>query len=135
MTAQIKIIIITVLVIVISGFGVYVKHLIASNSLMKKNISELETTIEEKDKAYIELGNNYSTIIKLNKASNIKEKRLKKEYNILYNKFNKIRANGTKRDIGALLLSKPSWMEKLINKASYSTFKCFENTTKNEKCT
>ena len=132
MTLQVRIIIIAVLVAVISGFGLYVKHLIASNAEMKIEIKELKQSLSNKEKEIVQLKADYSVVLKTKTTLEIKEKNLKKEYDELNKKFNKIRGDGTKRDIGALILNKPDWMEKIINKGSKDVLECFETVTNPE---
>ena len=50
----------------------------------------------------------------------------------LKEKFNKVKADGSKRDLGELLLKKSKLLEKIINKGTQKVFKCFESISKNE---
>lgn len=53
-------------------------------------------------------------------------KDLQERHENLSGRFNKMRGNGTKRDIGALALAKPGLLEKIINNGSEEAIRCIE---------
>ena len=126
MSLQIKIIIITALISVLSGSGFYLKHIISKNTEYKLKIEQLDKDIKKKEKEYEILNQNYSSIMKLKNSYQKKYFKLNEEYNNLSDKFNKTNANGSKRDFGNLALKKPALIENIVNKATNDVFRCFE---------
>ena len=126
MSLQIKIIIITTLITVLSGAGFYIKHIISKNTEYKLKIEKLDKDIKKKEKEYEILNQNYSSIMKLKNSYQKKYFELNEEYFILNEKFNKSNPDGSKRDFGNLAISKPILIEKIVNKGTNEVFRCFE---------
>ena len=107
MFGSVRVIIMAVVFIGISGVGVYVMKLRSDNESQKQVI--------EKQKQ------DFSKILKANKKMNTLVNNLQKDINALDKRFNK-----GARDFGKLANEKPKLVEKLVNRGSLRAGRCIE---------
>lgn len=120
------------LTIVVAGGGLYIKAKYDDYQTLKENNAGLTVAVNEQKQALVQKEADFAYI----KESFTKQKEytnaLTNDMKELQNKFNKAKADGSKRDIGNLLLNKSGLVEKIINKGTRKVFKCFEELSKNE---
>ncbi|MBR20645.1 MAG: hypothetical protein CMA64_10985 [Euryarchaeota archaeon] len=113
----------------LSGIGagyVHVKSLKADLATSEANNMKLEQSVEDQKAVITQQKNDFANILEANKNLQALNNTLKKEYQDLDTRFNKINSSGKKRDIGNLAVSKPGLIEKIINKAGDNAIRCVE---------
>ena len=118
--------IIIILMLVAAWF--YVKHLESSLEAAKAQVARMEDVVTSQKLAIDNLNRD---IIRMNKVQNEygeKVKEFDKSYDRLEDKFNQTKT-GKPRDFNKIVNSKPSMMEKTINRASKDANRCNEIVT------
>ena len=114
--------IITVLMILgISGAGIYVMKLRADNAILKANQDKLETAITEQNKVLEQQKKDFTAILESNKKLNVLIGTFKKDLEDLDKRFTK-----KDRDIGKLAISRTEAIERIINKGGVNAARCIE---------
>ena len=121
MFGSVRVIIMAVVFIGISGVGVYVMKLRSDNAILQANQIQLELSIESQKQVIEKKKQDFSKILKANKKMNTLVNNLQKDINALDKRFNK-----GARDFGKLAKEKPKLVEKLINKGSIRAGRCIE---------
>ena len=121
MFGSVRVIIMAVVFIGISGVGVYVMKLRSDNAILQANQIQLELSIESQKQVIEKQKQDFSKILKANKKMNTLVNNLQKDINALDKRFNK-----GARDFGKIANEKPKLVEKLINKASIRAGRCIE---------
>ena len=114
MFGSVRVIIMAVVFIGISGVGVYVMKLRSDNAILQANQIQLELSIESQKQ-------DFSKILQANKKMNTLVNNLQKDINALDKRFNK-----GARDFGKLAKEKPKLVEKLVNRGSVRAGRCIE---------
>lgn len=112
--------------------GLYIKAKLADINTLKENNAKLlmvqkeqKLALEQKEIEVQQVLASYERQKNINTA-------LEQNMSDLQNKFNKVKADGSKRDLGELLLKKANLLERIINKGTAKVFKCFESISTNE---
>ena len=114
--------IITVLMILgISGAGIYVMKLRADNAILKANQDKLETAITEQNKVLEQQKKDFTAILESNKKLNVLIGTFKKDLEDLDKRFTK-----KNRDIGKLAINRTEAIERIINKGGKNAARCIE---------
>ena len=121
MFGSVRVIIMAVVFIGISGVGVYVMKLRSDNSILQANQIQLELSIESQKQVIEKQKQDFSKILKANKKMNTLVNNLQKDINALDKRFNK-----GARDFGKLANEKPKLVEKLVNRGSDRAGRCIE---------
>lgn len=125
--------IVHILIIFLSAGGLlYIKARYDDYQTLKENNAGLTVAINEQQKAFSQKEEELQTIVVTYKKQKEQTAILIDDIEKLQNKFNKVKADGRKRDIGNLLLYKSGLVEKIINKGTWKVFRCFEDISTNE---
>ena len=121
MFGSVRVIIMAVVFIGISGVGVYVMKLRSDNAILQANQIKLEMSIESQKKVIQKQKEDFSKILAANKKMNTLVNNLQKDIDALDKRFNK-----GARDFGKLANEKPKLVEKLVNRGSLRAGRCIE---------
>ena len=121
MFGSVRVIIMAVVFIGISGVGVYVMKLRSDNAILEANQIKLEMSIESQKKVIQKQKEDFSKILAANKKMNTLVNNLQKDIDALDKRFNK-----GARDFGKLANEKPKLVEKLVNRGSLRAGRCIE---------
>ena len=121
MFGSVRVIIMAIVFIGISGVGVYVMKLRSDNAILQANQIQLELSIESQKQVIEKQKQDFSKILKANKKMNTLVNNLQKDIDALDKRFNK-----GARDFGKLAKEKPKLVEKLINNGSIRAGRCIE---------
>ena len=121
MFGSVRVIIMVVVFVGISGIFAYVMKLRSDNAILKANQVQLELSIESQKQVIQKQKEDFGKILEANKKMNTLVNNLQKDIDALDKRFNK-RA----RDFGKLAKEKPKLLEKLINKGSERAGRCVE---------
>ncbi len=140
--AGLSIIAITILSLAAYGGYKYVTHLQYTVAEQSEEITGLKKDLKDKETIIVKMKADYTAQNKLKKKLSRDKTALNSQLVELSKSFNKVRANGTKRDLGALALGKPKLVENIINAATRNVIRCAEMASgsvplegeKNSKC-
>ena len=118
---KIKMIITVLMILGISGAGIYVMKLRADNAILKANQDKLETAITEQNKVLEQQKKDFTAILESNKKLNILINTFKKDLEDLDKRFTK-----KNRDIGKLAIDRTEAIERIINKGGKNAARCIE---------
>ena len=121
MFGSVRVIIMAVVFLGISGVGIYVMKLRSDNAILQANQIQLELSIESQKQVIEKQKQDFSKILKANKKMNTLVNNLQKDINALDKRFNK-----GARDFGKLANEKPKLVEKLVNRGSERAGRCIE---------
>ena len=121
MFGSVRVIIMAVVFIGISGVGVYVMKLRSDNAILQANQIQLELSIESQKQVIEKQKQDFSKILQANKKMNTLVNNLQKDINALDKRFNK-----GARHFGKLAKEKPKLVEKLVNRGSVRAGRCIE---------
>ena len=121
MFGSVRVIIMAVVFIGISGVGVYVMKLRSDNAILQANQIQLELSIESQKQVIQKQKEDFGKILEANKKMNTLVNNLQKDINALDKRFNK-----GARDFGKLANEKPKLVEKLVNRGSDRAGRCIE---------
>jgi len=121
MFGSVRVIIMAVVFIGISGVGVYVMKLRSDNAILQANQIQLELSIESQKQVIEKQKKDFGKILEANKKMNTLVNNLQKDINALDKRFNK-----GARDFGKLANEKPKLVEKLVNRGSERAGRCIE---------
>jgi len=121
MFGSVRVIIMAVVFIGISGVGVYVMKLRSDNAILEANQIQLELSIESQKQVIQKQKEDFGKILEANKKMNTLVNNLQKDINALDKRFNK-----GARDFGKLANEKPKLVEKLVNRGSLRAGRCIE---------
>ena len=121
MFGSVRVIIMAVVFIGISGVGVYVMKLRSDNAILQANQIQLELSIESQKQVIQKQKEDFGKILEANKKMNKLVNNLQKDIDALDKRFNK-----GARDFGKLANEKPKLVEKLINRGSDRAGRCVE---------
>ena len=121
MFGSVRVIIMAIVFIGISGAFAYVMKLRSDNAILEANQIKLELSIESQKKVIAKQKEDFSKILEANKKMNTLVNNLQKDINALDKRFNK-----GARDFGKLAENKPKLVEKLINRGSDRAGRCIE---------
>lgn len=121
MFGSVRVIIMAVVFIGISGVGVYVMKLRSDNAILQANQIQLELSIESQKQVIAKQKEDFGKILEANKKMNTLVNNLQKDINALDKRFNK-----GARDFGKLANEKPKLVEKLVNRGSERAGRCIE---------
>ncbi len=121
MFGSVRVIIMAVVFIGISGVGVYVMKLRSDNAILEANQIQLELSIESQKQVIQKQKEDFGKILEANKKMNTLVNNLQKDINALDKRFNK-----GARDFGKLANEKPKLVEKLVNRGSERAGRCIE---------
>ena len=121
MFGSVRVIIMTVVFIGISGIFAYVMKLRSDNAILEANQIKLELSIESQKKVIAKQKEDFTKILQANKKMNKLVNALQKDIDALDKRFNK-----GARDFGKLAVNKPKLVEKLINRGSDRAGRCIE---------
>jgi septal ring factor EnvC (AmiA/AmiB activator) len=121
MFGSVRVIIMAVVFLGISGVGIYVMKLRSDNDILEANQIQLELSIESQKQVIAKQKQDFSKILQANKKMNTLVNNLQKDINALDKRFNK-----GARDFGKLANEKPKLVEKLVNRGSLRAGRCIE---------
>ena len=121
MFGSVRVIIMAVVFIGISGVGVYVMKLRSDNAILKANQVLLEQSVESQKQVIKKQQEDFGQILESNKKMNTLINNLQKDIAALDKRFNK-----GARDFGKLAMEKYGLVEKIINKGSDRATRCVE---------
>ena len=121
MFGSVRVIIMAVVFIGISGVGVYVMKLRSDNAILKANQVLLEQSVESQKQVIKKQQEDFGQILESNKKMNTLINNLQKDIDALDKRFNK-----GARDFGKLAMEKYGLVEKIINKGSDRATRCVE---------
>tara|TARA_Y100000748_G_C15402044_1_gene451907 strand:- start:74 stop:544 length:471 start_codon:yes stop_codon:yes gene_type:complete len=121
MFSTIKMVFALLLISGIAGAGVYVMKLRSDNAILKVNQAQMETAIEEQNKALEQQKKDFDAILQSNKKLNALVQTFKKDLDDLDKRFNK-----KKRDVGKIAIEKTEAVERVINKGAKNAARCVE---------
>ena len=118
---KIKMIITVLMILGISGAGIYVMKLRSDNAILKANQFKLETAITEQNKVLEQQKKDFTAILESNKKLNVLINTFKKDLQDLDKRFTK-----KDRDIGKLAIDRTGAIERIINKGGKNAARCIE---------
>jgi chromosome segregation ATPase len=118
---KIKMIITVLMILGISGAGIYVMKLRADNAILKANQDKLETAITEQNKVLEQQKKDFTAILESNKKLNVLIGTFKKDLEDLDKRFTK-----KNRDIGKLALERTKAIERIVNGGGKNAARCIE---------
>ena len=118
---KIKMIITVLMILGISGAGIYVMKLRADNAILKANQDKLETAITEQNKVLEQQKKDFTAIMESNKKLNVLINTFKKDLQDLDKRFTK-----KNRDIGKLALERTKSIERIVNGGGKNAARCIE---------
>ena len=121
MFGSVRVIIMAVVFLGISGAGIYVMKLRSDNAILKANQIQLEQSIESQKQVIQKQKQDFNKILEANKKMNTLINNLQKDIDALDKRFNK-----GARDFGKLANEKPKLVEKLVNRGSERAGRCIE---------
>ena len=121
MFGSVRVIIMAIVFIGISGAFAYVMKLRSDNAILEANQIKLELSIESQKKVIAKQKEDFSKILEANKKMNTLVNNLQKDIDALDKRFNK-----GARDFGKLAENKPKLVEKLIIRGSDRAGRCIE---------
>ena len=121
MFGSVRVIIMAVVFLGISGVGIYVMKLRSDNAILQANQIQLELSIESQKQVIEKQKIDFGKILEANKKMNTLVNNLQKDINALDKRFNK-----GARDFGKLANEKPKLVEKLVNRGSERAGRCIE---------
>ena len=121
MFGSVRMVIMVVVFIGISGIFAYVMKLRSDNAILEANQIKLEMSIESQKKVIQKQKEDFSKILAANKKMNTLVNNLQKDIDALDKRFNK-----GARDFGKLANEKPKLVEKLVNRGSLRAGRCIE---------
>ena len=121
MFGSVRVIIMAVVFLGISGVGIYVMKLRSDNAILKANQVLLEQSVESQKQVIQKQQQDFSQILESNKKMNTLINGLQKDIDALDKRFNK-----GARDFGKIALEKYKLVEKIINKGSDRATRCVE---------
>ena len=121
MFGSVRVIIMAIVFIGISGAFAYVMKLLSDNAILEANQIKLELSIESQKKVIAKQKEDFSKILEANNKMNTLVNNLQKDIDALDKRFNK-----GARDFGKLAENKPKLVEKLINRGSDRAGRCIE---------
>ena len=121
MFGSVRVIIMAVVFIGISGVGVYVMKLRSDNAILQANQIQLELSIESQKQVIQKQKEDFGKILEANKKMNKLVSNLQKDIDALDKRFNK-----GARDFGKLAKEKPKLIEKIVNRGSEREKTCVE---------
>ena len=121
MFGSVRMVIMVVVFIGISGIFAYVMKLRSDNAILEANQIKLEMSIESQKKVIQKQKEDFSKILAANKKMNTLVNNLQKDIDALDKRFNK-----GARDFGKLANEKPKLVEKLVNRGSVRAGRCIE---------
>ena len=121
MFGSVRVIIMAVVFIGISGVGVYVMKLRSDNAILQANQIQLELSIESQKQVIQKQKEDFGKILEANKKMNKLVNNLQKDIDALDKRFNK-----GARDFGKLAKEKPKLIEKIVNRGSDRAGRCVE---------
>ena len=121
MFGSVRVIIMAIVFIGISGVGVYVMKLRSDNAILKANQVLLEQSIESQKQVIEKQKQDFNKILEANKKMNTLVNNLQKDIDALDKRFNK-----GARDFGKLAIEKTKVIQKIINGASDKALRCVE---------
>ena len=121
MFGSVRVIIMAVVFIGISGVGVYVMKLRSDNAILQANQIQLELSIESQKQVIQKQKEDFGKILEANKKMNKLVSNLQKDIDALDKRFNK-----GARDFGKLAKEKPKLIEKIVNRGSERATRCVE---------
>ena len=121
MFGSVRVIIMAVVFIGISGVGVYVMKLRSDNAILQANQIQLELSIESQKQVIQIQKEDFGKILEANKKMNKLVSNLQKDIDALDKRFNK-----GARDFGKLAKEKPKLIEKIVNRGSERATRCVE---------
>ena len=121
MLGSVRVIIMAVVFIGISGVGVYVMKLRSDNAILQANQIQLELSIESQKQVIQKQKEDFGKILEANKKMNKLVSNLQKDIDALDKRFNK-----GARDFGKLAKEKPKLIEKIVNRGSERATRCVE---------
>ena len=121
MFGSVRVIIMAVVFLGISGAGIYVMKLRSDNAILKANQVQLELSIESQKQVIQKQKEDFGKILEANKKMNKLVNNLQKDIDALDKRFNK-----GARDFGKLAKEKPKLIEKIVNRGSDRAGRCVE---------
>ena len=121
MFGQIKLIFTVIVLLGVSGAGIYVMKLRADNAILKANQIKLEQAVDSQQKVIEQQKKDFEAITKANQEINQLVNTLRKEFNDLDQRFNK-----KNRDLGKVAIERTDAIERIINSASNKAGRCVE---------
>ena len=121
MFGSVRVIIMAVVFLGISGAGIYVMKLRSDNAILKANQVLLEQSIESQKQVIEKQKQDFNKILEANKKMNTLVNNLQKDIDALDKRFNK-----GARDFGKIAKEKLKLVENLINKGSERATRCVE---------
>jgi len=118
---KIKMVITIIMILGLSGAGLYVMKLRSDNAILKANQIKLEQGIESQKKVLEQQKKDFQEILQANKELNGLINNLKKDLEDLDKRFTK-----KNRDIGKLAIERTGAIERIINKATDKAARCIE---------
>jgi len=118
---KIKMIITIIMILGLSGAGLYVMKLRSDNAILKANQLKLEQSVESQKKVLEQQKKDFQEILQANKELNGLINNLKKDLDDLDKRFTK-----KNRDIGKLAIERTGAIERIINKATDKAARCIE---------
>ena len=118
---QLKMIITVVMILGISGAGVYVMKLRSDNATLKANQIKLEQAVDSQQKVIEQQKKDFQDIMKPNQEINQLVNTLRKKFNDLEQRFNK-----KNRDYDKVAIERTGAIERIINSASNKAGRCVE---------
>ena len=121
MFGSVRVIIMAVVFLGISGAGIYVMKLRSDNAILEANQIQLELSIESQKQVIQKQKEDFGKILEANKKMNKLVNNLQKDIDALDKRFNK-----GARDFGKLAKEKPKLIEKIVNRGSERAGRCVE---------
>jgi len=118
---QLKLVITIVLMLGVSGAGIYVMKLRSDNAILKENQIKMEQAVNAQQQVIAQQKKDFEDIMQANKQLNTLVQGLKKDFDDLDKRFNK---GG--RDLGKIAIERSGAIERVINKASEKAARCIE---------
>ena len=121
----IKVILIFVMVVILTGGLYYVTGLRANLAIAEENEKKLLAAIEEQQAVVAQIKADFEAQQNINQELAASLRRQQQDLTDLNERFN-VNARGERRDFGATAAARPGAVERLVNRGSVNALRCLE---------
>lgn len=123
---KIKLILMLIALVGMAGGFAYVKNLQSQNEILRLNQEKLEGAIELQQELVEQQLADIQSIQEINTQLNETNDVINRQLKLNEEKFNKLNASGSQRDIGDLAVNRPANIEFILNKRLRQQNRCIE---------
>lgn len=124
--SYLKIGLIAAVVVAAAGIYWYISHLQNSIKTLQYNNALLESSISQQQDIIVKQREDFAAITRANREIVNVTTQMRDEVEALRNRFNRMDAQGVRRDVGSLAVARPSLVERAVNTGSMNALRCVE---------